>query len=228
MKQVLTGVPGLDGLLGGGLAEGSTTVLIGPIGTLKSYIGQQFIYEGLKGREPCIYISTLQDLKEVEGQVKLNFGWNLKPYVQKNLLKFVDLYTLWAAKSLDITRPLDARQVVEKIFDAEEGVSGGREFFHSLSPLFNFLEDERVVLRLVHAIKAKAKKAGVTVLFLLDEGAQPRQVEENIKSTCDYVLTTDIAGKNRRIRVTKSLTRHELEWHNLILTDKGVKVEVIL
>jgi len=228
VKQVLTGVPGLDGLLNGGLAEGSATVLVGPIGTLKSYVGQQFIYEGLKRHEPCIYISTLQDLKDVEGQVRLNFGWDLKPYLQKGLLKFVDLYALWAAKSLDITRPLDAGQVVERIFDAEEGASGGRELFHSLSPLFNFLEDERIVLRLVHAVMAKAKKAGVTVLFLLDEGAQSRQVEENIKSACDYVLTTEIAGKDRRIRVTKSLTRHELEWHNLILTDKGVKVEVIL
>ncbi|MHA1632555.1 MAG: RAD55 family ATPase [Candidatus Freyarchaeota archaeon] len=228
MKLVKTGIPGLDDLLNGGLAEGSATVLTGPIGTLKSYIGQQFIYEGLKRREPCIYVSTLQDLRDVEGQVKLNFGWDLKPYVQKNLLRFVDLYALWVAKSRDITRPLDAGQVVEKIFDAEERVSGGRELFHSLSPLFNFLEDERAVLRLVHVIRAKAKKAGVTVLFMLDEGAQPRQVEENIKSACDYVLTTDIVGKDRKIRVTKSLTRHELEWHNLILTDRGVKVEVIL
>ena len=227
MEHVKTGVLGLDGLLSGGLAKGSTTVLVGPIGTFKSYIGQQFIYEGLKRREPCLYVSTVQDLKSTQDQVKLNFGWNLKPYVKKGLLRFVDLYTLWV-RFQDITKPLDARQVVEKIFGVEEGISGGRELFHSLSPLFNFLEDERTVLRLVHVIKAKAKEKGTTVLFLLDEGAQPRQVEENIKSSCDYVLTTGIVGKNRRIRVTKSLTKHGLEWYNLLIADKEVKVEVIL
>ncbi|MHA1711902.1 MAG: RAD55 family ATPase, partial [Candidatus Freyarchaeota archaeon] len=121
MKHVKTGVPGLDGLLSGGLAEGSTTVLVGPIGTFKSYVGQQFIYEGLKGREPCLYVSTVQDLKSIEGQVQLNFGWNLKPYVKKGLLRFVDLYTLWV-RFQDITKPLDARQVVEKIFGVEEGI----------------------------------------------------------------------------------------------------------
>jgi circadian clock protein KaiC len=227
MEQIKTGIVGLDSLLSGGLAKGSTTVLIGPVGTLKSYIGQQFIYTGLKEREPCIYISTVSDLKSVEDQVKLNFGWSLKPYVQKGLLKFVDYYTLREKERVDITEPLDAKIMTERMHQTTEKMSDGR-IFHNFSPLFNFFDDNRTFLRMLHVINANARKTNATVLYLIDAGAQDKQIEENIKSLVDYVLTTSILRKRRRIRVTKALTKHGIEWHNLFLTDKGVEVEIIM
>ena len=228
MKQIKTGIVGLDELLGGGLAKGSSTVLLGPAGTLKSFIGQQFIYEGLRMGEPCVYISIAQDLDSVEDQVKLNFGWSFKPYLKKGQLKFLDLYSLWAEKPLDVTKTLDLTQLMNMICKAEEEAGGGRELLHNFSTLFNFTADDQSVLRMAYAIRAKAKKAGTTVLFLLDEGAQNKRDEENLKSLCDYILTTDVRGKERKIKVTKSLIKHGLEWHDLILTEEGVKVDVTL
>jgi len=228
LKRVKTGVEGLDSLLGGGLMKGSSTVLIGPAGTLKSFIGQQFIYEGLKSGEACVYISINQDFDSIEDQVKMNFGWSLKPYLEKGLLKFVDVYSLWMEKPPDLTETLDLTKLMDMISEAEEEAGGGRELLHDFSSLFNFVADDQPVLRMAHTIRAKAKKAGTTVLFLLDEGAQDKRAEENLKSLCDYILTTDVRGNERKIRVTKSLTKHSLEWHDLILTEEGVKVEVML
>lgn len=223
MKQVKTGIPGLDELLGGGLFQGSTVLLIGPVGTLKSYMGQQFIWNGLEGGEPCIYMSTSQSLSDVEFQIKLNFGWDLKPYLQKKQLRFVDIYTLCSG----LVKPLDIMQIAEKIFEAERNFEGGRELFYNLSLLFNLLEDEKMVLRLLYALRAKAKEKGITVLLILDEGAQSSQFEQNLKSLCDYVLKTSVSGGRRRIIVEKSLTTHGLELHNLIISGKGVSIEVI-
>lgn len=208
--------------------EGSSTVLIGPAGTFKAFIGQQFIYEGLKNREPCIYISITQDFDSVENQVKLNFGWSFKKYLKRGLLKFVDLYSLWMEKPPDITETLDPTKLMNIVNRAEEEVSGGRELLHDFSPLFNFAADDQSVLKMAYAIRAKAKKKGTTVLFILDEGAQDKHAEENLKSLCDYILTTGIRENYVKIRVTKSLTKHGIEWHDLILTEEGVKVEVIL
>jgi len=227
LKRVKTGVEGLDGLLGGGLMKGSSTVLVGPAGSLKSFIGQQFIYKGLKSREPCVYVSITQDFDSVEEQVRLNFGWSFKRYLRKGCLKFVDLYSLWMEKLPDVTKPLDLTELMDRIFEAEEHAKGGRELLNNFSSLFNFAANNQTVLRMAHAIRAKAKKAGTTVLFLLDEGAQDKNAEENLKSLCDYVLVTDVRGSDVKIRVTKSLTRHSLEWHDLNLTKKGVIVEVI-
>jgi hypothetical protein len=62
----------------------------------------------------------------------------------------------------------------------------------------------------------------------MDEGAQEKHVEENVKSICDYVLTAEIRENDRKVRVSKALTKHGLEWHRLLLTEKGVEVEVVL
>ena len=228
MMLVKTGIAGLDKLLNGGFIRGSTIIIMGPVGTLKSFICQQFIYQGLKSREPCIYISTVQELVDVESQLKLNFGWSLKPYIEEGLLRFVDLYAFWAAELPDIATSLDIKYVFKTICEAEEGLSEGRELLHNLSPLFNFVEDSHPVLRMIYALKAKVKKNDMTMLLVLDEGAQEKHIEENIKSLSDYVLTTDVQAKTGRIKITKAPTKHDLEWHRVYLTEKGVEVEVVL
>lgn len=56
-KRVATGVPGLDALLDGGLWRGSTTLLMGPVGSGKTTAGAQFVLEGLRRGEPSLYIN---------------------------------------------------------------------------------------------------------------------------------------------------------------------------
>ncbi len=45
-KRVLTGTPGLDGLLGGGLLRRSITLVSGSAGIGKSTLGTQFLIAG--------------------------------------------------------------------------------------------------------------------------------------------------------------------------------------
>ena len=229
LERVKTGIVGLDDLLNGGLVQGSSALLIGPVGTLKSYIGQQFIYEGLKHREPCMYVSASQDLDTLCDQVKSNFGWDLKPYKQKGLLNFVDLRALWEVESPGAIRKfLDPGRVMEEIQKGESRISGGRLLIYSTSLIFNFVEDERDVLKMIYSLNDKSRKMRITTLYIAEQGAQPKLIEENLKSICDYVLTTEIRGNDRRIRISKALTKHGIEWHKLSLTDKGVMVELIL
>ena len=228
MEFLSTGVAGLDVLLNGGLAKDSTTLLIGPVGTLKSYIGQQFIYAGLKAGERCLYVSTLESQSDFEDRVKMNFGWDMKPFANKGLLKFVDLSPFWAFEPSELTKPIDLTPIAETIFTAKKEMSGGRILINNLSHFFNLTADTLAVGRMIWGLRSNAKKNGLTTLFIMDEGAQEKRVEENVKSICDYVLTAEIQGNDRRVRVSKALTKHELEWHRLLITEKGVEVEIVL
>lgn len=122
---VTTGIESLDMLLNGGLAKASTTLLIGPAGTLKSYIGQQFIYAGLMNGEMCLYVGTLESQSDFEDHLKLNFGWDVKPFVKKGLLKFVDLSHFWAFEPSRLTRPVELAEIAEKILRLKKGLAGG-------------------------------------------------------------------------------------------------------
>ena len=55
------GVPGLDRILGGGLARNSTTLLLGASGTGKTVLGLQFLAAGLEAGEPALHLSFCED-----------------------------------------------------------------------------------------------------------------------------------------------------------------------
>lgn len=56
-ERVSTGVPGLDGMLDGGLVSGSSTLLAGPSGSGKTTIALQFALEGVREKEPSLVLN---------------------------------------------------------------------------------------------------------------------------------------------------------------------------
>jgi len=69
-------VPGLDEILNGGLPAGGNYLLLGQPGTGKTTIGLQFLVEGARHGEKCLYLC----MAETHGQLKAmaeSFGWTL-------------------------------------------------------------------------------------------------------------------------------------------------------
>ena len=54
-RRVATGVPGLDDVLKGGIVSESTTLLLGSSGAGKTVLGLQFLTEGARRGEKCLY-----------------------------------------------------------------------------------------------------------------------------------------------------------------------------
>ena len=226
VSQVKTGIKGLDSLLQGGFLEGSSVVLVGPVGTLKSHLGFQFLYEGLKNGEKCFCLSTNQDLETLTIQLRLNYGWDLKPYVDAGKLSFVYYAPVITQYTQLVELPeFTGIEAVREIFyRIEDDVT--RILIHSISQLFTIIGDEGLVLNLVYRLKAKTRKNKGVVLYLLNTGVQSRSAEENLKSICDYVIETRERESTVEIRVAKSLTKHTLDWHRLYLTDDGLALEL--
>jgi circadian clock protein KaiC len=65
MERISTGVEGLDSMIGGGLPKSSITLISGPPGGGKSIFCFQFLYEGAKNGEKCLFL-TMD--KKVEGR----------------------------------------------------------------------------------------------------------------------------------------------------------------
>lgn len=66
-ERLLTGVPGLDSIVGGGLFRDALYLVKGTPGTGKTTIGLQFLIEGAKRGEKCLYLG----LSETRGQLAL-------------------------------------------------------------------------------------------------------------------------------------------------------------
>jgi KaiC/GvpD/RAD55 family RecA-like ATPase len=110
MDRVSTGVAGLDKMLRGGLIPRRPYVISGASGTGKTILAMQFIVEGLKQGEACMWVS----LDEPPNELKANmtaFGWNL------DHLKILDAtpdIRMHKRKSvIDVGTTLDVRDMEE-------------------------------------------------------------------------------------------------------------------
>ena len=63
IERVGSGIPGLDKITGGGFEKNSTNLIVGGTGSGKSILGIQFLLEGVKKGESCLYI-TFEEEKQ--------------------------------------------------------------------------------------------------------------------------------------------------------------------
>lgn len=66
--RIPVGVPELDDMLRGGLQRGSATLLMGPSGSGKTLLGLQFLAEGARKGEPCLYFGFYESPPRLVGK----------------------------------------------------------------------------------------------------------------------------------------------------------------
>src|ERR1700749_3636342 len=73
---VATGIPGLDDILGGGLTPNRVYLVEGDPGSGKTTLALQFLMEGVRQREPVVYMSLSESKLELLAVAK-SHGWSL-------------------------------------------------------------------------------------------------------------------------------------------------------
>ncbi len=79
-----SGIPGLDVILNGGLLTDRSYLLVGPAGSGKTLFSLQWLLEGIKQKESCVYITLAERHEEIERDT-VNFQWDLSK------IKIIDL-----------------------------------------------------------------------------------------------------------------------------------------
>src|SRR5256885_16081003 len=99
---VLTGIDGLDEMLGRGVPGGPIITVLGSFGTGKTTFALQFLMQGLINGEKAVFISLEEDVDSVVANAA-SFGWDLKRYLKEKKLHIVKL------------EPMDAKTTVTRI-----------------------------------------------------------------------------------------------------------------
>lgn len=90
MERVKTGIVGLDNIIEGGLPKESITLVSGPPGGGKSIFCFQFLHEGVKNGEKCLFLTLDKKVDGILTQAK-ELGFDFQPSIEKNLVKFLFL-----------------------------------------------------------------------------------------------------------------------------------------
>lgn len=75
--RVETGIPGMDGLIEGGLIRNSSVLLRGKAGTGKTIFALQYLLHGAQNGEPGIMLSIEETKKDLYREAA-KFGWDLE------------------------------------------------------------------------------------------------------------------------------------------------------
>jgi len=218
LERIPSGIPGLDKLIEGGFWKGSTVLVSGGAGTGKTIFCLQYIWEGLKRGETCMFITLEQKPEDLVGDVA-RFGWDLNKYVQskKLFLEYQDPFQL-----TDVTAP-----ILDKI--KEHKVS--RVAVDSTGVFGMYYKDPFEVRKQLFKLLTGLKEIGVTSLLTseLPEDSKTLArfgVEEFIVDGLVLLKSLGLTGEiARSLRVVKMRrTKHDEDICSVEITSKGIKI----
>jgi len=98
VARVSTGIKNFDSLIEGGFEKNSTNLIVGGSGSGKSIFAVQFLMQGIKKGENCLYITFEEKKQEFYENMK-EFGWDLEKLEQKGKFHFLE-YTPEKVKTM--------------------------------------------------------------------------------------------------------------------------------
>ncbi|WP_437767730.1 ATPase domain-containing protein [Sorangium sp. So ce764] len=156
-RRLPSGVPGLDGLLGGGLLERSVTLLSGSAGIGKSTLSLQFLLEGCRREEPGLYVALEEGPAQLIRTAEA-LGLPLQEAIEKGLAEVIYL-------SRERVRP---SQFLSLLTDKIRTQKTRRFVLDSVSHLAaeGIADDE--LRQLLYALITRFKALGVTTVLTLE------------------------------------------------------------
>jgi len=207
--KIPTGIVGLDKILGGGLEENMTLLIMGPPGTGKTTFCQKFIYSGLAQNQSALYITLDSSPEDIVVTMK-NFNWDVIPFIERSEMVFLDAYSwrLGGAQEepwkrvvqggLDINALNLTVTEILNTFKSENK----RIVFDSLSTLLLYIPASLVV-KFIPILIAKGKQMKAAQILVLEEGVHDQQTVNTLNFLTDGLIETKIEGDKRYLRVSR-------------------------
>jgi circadian clock protein KaiC len=222
-KRLLSGVPGLDEMMGGGIPQGDVLMLTGPAGSGKTTFATQFVAQGLSEGESCV-VAVFEEFPEA--------------YLARAKTLPIDFSEMIEADRLAVIylRPLDLSvdEMLDEMFRAAKRIGATRVVIDSLSgfeialaPTFR-VDFRESLYRLVGALTA----TGVTIMMtaeVIESFADGRFTSERVSFVTDDILVQRYVEINGRLEKILAVVKmrgsdHATDFRIYALTPTGAVV----
>ncbi len=188
LERVSTGVAGLDDVLHGGLIPERFYLVQGNPGAGKTTLSLQFLMEGVRAGERCLYI-TLSETKEELLAGAASHGWSLDGIdIVELISEDVDLtgdeqLTMYHPSEVELT------ETTRKVLEVVQRVNPRRMVFDSLSEMRLLAQNSLRYRRQILALKQFFNGRRCTLLLLDDRTAEGPELQ--VQSIAHGVVSLD-------------------------------------
>jgi circadian clock protein KaiC len=224
---VSSGSAALDYILCGGYAANRLHLVEGEPGSGKTTLGLQFLLEGKKKSETCLYI-TLSESKDELLHVADTHGWDLDGIEVFELVPPELSLDPEREQSIVYASDLELGETVQMVMDEVERVAPARVVFDSLSEIRLLAQGSLRFRRQVLAMKHFFAKRHCTILFL-DDLTQTAD-DLSLHSLAHGVIRLDqiavsYGAERRRLRVYKMRGRSfRGGFHDFVIRAGGLDI----
>jgi circadian clock protein KaiC len=222
-----TGIWGLDNILSGGFSRGHIFLVEGAPGTGKTTVALQFLLEGARAGERCLYITLSETERELrEGAT--SHGWMLDDIEVFELLPPESLLDSDQQQSLLYSSDLELGETTKQIFEAVERSKPSRVVLDSLSEIRLLAQSSLRYRRQILAIKHYFARSGTTVMLLDDLTAEV--ADKTVHSVAHGVLRLEelapaYGAERRRARIVKYRgVKFRGGYHDVTIATGGLNV----
>jgi circadian clock protein KaiC len=195
-----TGVGGLDDILHGGLIPARLYLIDGNPGAGKTTFALQFLLEGIRRGEKCLYV-TLSETQEELAAGATSHGWSLEGIEVVELIPDQQS-ELQGDGPLTMIQPSDVEltETTRKILDAIERANPTRIIFDSLSEMRLLAQSSLRYRRQILALKQFFAGRRCTVIMLDDRTAEgpDLQLHSIAHGVIGLYLRSPTYGQTRR------------------------------
>lgn len=152
-ERVLTGVPGLDTLMNGGIPKNQLLLLTGTAGTGKTILCSQYVHFGVKeAGDSAVYLSFEEPADLIKANVR-TFGWDFEGMEKSGKFAFLKY------------DPYKAEEVAEILESTIREFKANRVVIDSISALGLHIKDQEELRRVIFSLSLTLQKLNCTTIM---------------------------------------------------------------
>lgn len=224
---VRTGIEGLDDVLHGGLTRHRMYLVEGSPGAGKTTLAMQFLLEGVRRGEPCMFVTLSESLEELQAAAK-SHGWTLDGVQVLEILASEESLLPDARSRMFHPSEVELAKTTEAVLTEADRVKPARLVVDSLSEFRLLADNDLRYRRQVLAIKQHFAHRACTMLFIDDrtDGENDRLLYSLAHGVVDLERRpTDYGTVRQRLRVSKMRGHAFREgYHDFAIRRGGLQV----
>lgn len=223
ISSLQTGIQGLDDILAGGLAPDRLYLLEGDAGSGKTTLALQFLLEGVKRGESCLFVTLSESEEELRTSAK-SHGWTLDGIHILEIIASQESLIPDARYTMYHPSEVELNETIKEVLSEAERLKPTRLVFDSLSELRLLAENPLRYRRQILAFKQYFSRRQSTVLLIDDRSSAEHDL--HLHSLAHGVITlknrsAEYGTIRRQLQVRKLRGQAFREGHHDFVIHRG-------